>query len=173
MHLFEPVRRAAGAFYAVRKKHPLLFFICGRVVTMFLILFVLGFAIFALMELAPGDIVDQLMTQQLLAGASGGASGRGVDASGRGDTFLSEAQIAAQRAELGLDKPFYARRKNMCVQSQIFLKRNRAVFGEQFHLHAEKPYTPRLGLHAGTQIKCLAAFALFRIFGGQIRALDL
>ncbi len=108
MHLFEPVRRAAGAFYAVRKKHPLLFFICGRVVTMFLILFVLGFAIFALMELAPGDIVDQLMTQQLLAGASGGASGRGVDASGRGDTFLSEAQIAAQRAELGLDKPFYA-----------------------------------------------------------------
>ena len=68
-----------------------------RLITMAVILFILGFAIFGLMELAPGDIVDQLMTQQLLAGARGSVSGAGVS-SGAEDSFLTEAQIAAQRA---------------------------------------------------------------------------
>lgn len=101
------LKSAAGFLYNCRKKHPLLFFTLGRIVTMLAILFVLGFAVFGLMELAPGDIVDQLMTQQLLAGARGSVSGAGVS-SGAEDSFLTEAQIAAQRAELGLDKPFYA-----------------------------------------------------------------
>lgn len=102
---------AARRFYTCKKKHPLLFFTLGRVATMFAILFVLGFAVFGLMELAPGDIVDQLMTQQLLAGAGAGGGFSGASSavsSGAEDSVLTEAQIAAHRAELGLDKPFYA-----------------------------------------------------------------
>lgn len=84
-----------------RAKFPLASFIAGRLVTMIVILFVLGWALFALMELAPGDIVDQMMTQQLLsqAGDSGGGQ------AGK-DKLFSEEQLAKTRAELGLDKPF-------------------------------------------------------------------
>lgn len=66
---------------------------------MIVILFILGWALFALMELAPGDIVDQMMQQQLLSQADSGVS------SGRDDMF-SEEQLAKMRAELGLDAPF-------------------------------------------------------------------
>ena len=51
---------------AFRAKAPLTAFITGRIITMLVLLFLLGFALFGLMELAPGDIVDQMMTQQLL-----------------------------------------------------------------------------------------------------------
>lgn len=85
-------------WYTFKKKLPLGAFIVNRLVTMLVILFVLGLAIFALMELAPGDIVDQLMTQQLLAGEG---------KAGQKDQNLSTEQIAALRADLGLDKPFY------------------------------------------------------------------
>ena len=51
---------------AFRAKAPLASFITGRILTMLVLLFLLGFALFGLMELAPGDIVDQMMTQQLL-----------------------------------------------------------------------------------------------------------
>ena len=71
---------------------------------MFAVLFILGFALFGLMELAPGDIVDQLMTQQLLAGA-GDSSARTSFSSG--DEGFSASQMEQYRKELGLDKPFY------------------------------------------------------------------
>ena len=51
---------------AFKAKAPLASFITGRIITMIFLLFLLGFALFGLMELAPGDIVDQMMTQQLL-----------------------------------------------------------------------------------------------------------
>ena len=73
--VFAAIRGIGRRLYSAKMGHPLLFFVAGRVVTMFAILFVLGFAIFGLMELAPGDIVDQLITQQILAGAMGGPSG--------------------------------------------------------------------------------------------------
>jgi peptide/nickel transport system permease protein len=63
-------------------------------------LFLLGLAVFGLMALAPGDIVDQIMMQQLM----GSAEARG----GRDNRNFSAEQFAAYRAEFGLDKPFYA-----------------------------------------------------------------
>ena len=108
-----------------RKKAPLTSFITGRLLTMAVILFVLGWALFALMELAPGDIVDQMVQQQLMsqsemtpgigggAGAGGGAAGSGAgsaSANGGGqagkDSIYSEEQLAHMRAEMGLDQPF-------------------------------------------------------------------
>ena len=88
-----------------KRKSPLASFITGRVLTMVVLLFLLGFAMFALMELAPGDIIDQMMMQQL-ASSMNSTSPQGTQAS-RDDNF-SSAQEQQLRAELGLDKPFWA-----------------------------------------------------------------
>ena len=85
--------------YFFRRRFPLISYIIGRFVTMTVLLFLLGFAIFALMELAPGDIVDQIMIQQLFNENEGRA--------GRRDTAMSDEQFAARRTALGLDDPFY------------------------------------------------------------------
>ncbi|MDR1786034.1 MAG: ABC transporter permease [Spirochaetaceae bacterium] len=93
--VFKPV-------YYFRKKMPLLSFILFRVITMAVILFVLGFAVFGLMELAPGDILDRLAMQQLFAGQDGASR-----VSQEADEAFRAEQIAARREALGLDKPFY------------------------------------------------------------------
>lgn len=98
-----------------RTKAPLASFITGRIITMIVLLFLLGFALFGLMELAPGDVVDQMMTQQLMLGAdgsstNGGMNGMGKTAGGSGtndEQFFSQKQMEELRAEFGLDKPFY------------------------------------------------------------------
>lgn len=87
---------------AFRAKAPLASFVAGRFVTMVVILFFLGWALFALMALAPGDIVDQMMAQQLMSEESKASVGSGASQ----DNAFSDAQGAALRAELGLDKPF-------------------------------------------------------------------
>ncbi len=92
------VRAVSLPFRAARRRFPLLSFVVGRFVTMLALLFLLGFAVFGLMELAPGDIVDQLVIQQLMTGERNAADG---------DKALDADQIAASRAELGLDRPFY------------------------------------------------------------------
>lgn len=92
-------------FKKFKQKAPLLYFILSRIVTMIFLLFFLGFALFGLMELAPGDIVDQMMTQQIMASAQGG-HGNGSASSSKENAF-DEEQLAKTRAELGLDKPFY------------------------------------------------------------------
>ena len=97
---------------AYRSKAPLASFITGRIITMLVLLFLLGFALFALMELAPGDIVDQMMTQQLMSstegeGGKGGASAGVGGTGGTQDKSFSNEQMNQLRAELGLDKPFY------------------------------------------------------------------
>lgn len=89
----------------LKQKSPLVYFICSRIVTMVFLLFFLGFALFGLMELAPGDIVDQMMTQQIMASAEGGPKA-GSLAQGQENIF-DDAQLAKTREELGLDKPFY------------------------------------------------------------------
>jgi peptide/nickel transport system permease protein len=83
----------------LKRKFPLLFYIAGRFCTMCAMLFLLGFAIFGLMELAPGDIVDQIMMRQLFSENQGRAS--------INREILSMEQLEARRADLGLDKPFY------------------------------------------------------------------
>jgi len=83
------------------KKHfPLATYISNRLLTMAVMLFLLGLAVFGLMALAPGDIVDQIMLQQLM----GSAEARGGN---RDNKNFSAEQLAAYRAEFGLDKPFY------------------------------------------------------------------
>ena len=86
-----------------RKKSPLASFITGRVITMVVLLFLLGFALFGLMELAPGDIVDQMMSQQLMSSSEGGR----VTSSSENNELMNEIQIQQLREEFGLDKPFY------------------------------------------------------------------
>lgn len=89
-------------FRYIKSKFPLGSFIIGRIITMVVILFFLGWALFALMALAPGDIVDQMMTQQIMSQT---ASVRpGVAASS--DRAFDEEQMAQMRTELGLDQPF-------------------------------------------------------------------
>ena len=94
----------ARCYYPYRvfkSKFPLLSFITSRIITMLVILFILGWALFALMALAPGDIVDQMMQQQLMSQTeSRGAGGANKD------NVFSEEQVAKMRAEMGLDKPF-------------------------------------------------------------------
>lgn len=89
-----------------KKKAPLLSFITGRIVIMLILLFLLGFALFGLMELAPGDIVDQMMTQQLMSSMSGNGNNLDSGAS-TADNNYSLLQMEQLRQEFGLDKPFY------------------------------------------------------------------
>ncbi|MBR1404266.1 MAG: ABC transporter permease [Treponema sp.] len=90
---------AVPVWRVFKAKFPLVSFITSRILTMIVILFILGWALFALMALAPGDIVDQMMQQQLMSQTeAGGGSER--------DNVLSEEQMARMRAEMGLDKPF-------------------------------------------------------------------
>ena len=84
-----------------KNKFPLSSFIFSRFVTMVVILFLLGWALFALMALAPGDIVDQMMQQQLMSQQSSVGGG-----GAKGDKMLDEQQMALLRSEMGLDKPF-------------------------------------------------------------------
>jgi len=86
-------------FHLFKKRFPLTAYIANRLVTMIVMLFILGLAVFGLMALAPGDIVDQIMMQQLFSENQGRA--------GQNLQSLNMEQLAARRAELGLDQPFY------------------------------------------------------------------
>ena len=85
--------------YLFKRRFPLLAYIANRLVTMAVMLFLLGLAVFGLMALAPGDIVDQIMIQQLFS-----ENQRRV---GQSLQNLNMEQLDARRAALGLDKPFY------------------------------------------------------------------
>src|SRR5574344_2936225 len=90
-------------WHLFRRKAPLASFITERIITMVFILFFLGFALFGLMALAPGDIVDQMMTQQIMSGSEGKSTGN----ASRNKNEITDGQIEAVRSELGLDDPFY------------------------------------------------------------------
>lgn len=95
------IRRALGAVAAfiarLRRRHPLGAFITARFAAMVAILFVLGFVVFGLMALSPGDAVDNYVRRQMF----------GSDEFGTGDNQFTEEAIAAAKARLGLDQPFY------------------------------------------------------------------
>jgi peptide/nickel transport system permease protein len=82
---------------------------------MTVMLFLLGLAVFGLMALAPGDIVDQIMMQQLF-NENQGRAGQNMQA-------LNTEQLTARRAELGLDQPFYV---------QYFRWLNRVIVHQDF-----------------------------------------
>ena len=92
--LSHPARRAAASG---RRRFPLLFFLATRLASMAAILLVLGLAVFGLMKLAPGDMVENYIRAQLL-----------MSADRQADNVYTEEQIAAAKARLGLDLPFYA-----------------------------------------------------------------
>lgn len=100
----------AGAFGSLsfpwrrfRKTFPLASYISARFITMLALLFLLGLSMFALMALAPGDIVDRMMTQQIMSSAQSAPSSSGAKA----DNAFSSEQMASLRAEYGLDRPFF------------------------------------------------------------------
>ncbi len=86
-------------------RFPLIRFIFWRVTAMIITLFILGFLIFALMSLAPGDIMDRFVLSYLLSSQDY-----------QTDEAISDEAIAIARARLGLDKPFY-------VQYLLWVKR--------------------------------------------------
>ncbi|MDR0668453.1 MAG: ABC transporter permease [Treponema sp.] len=90
------MKKLLAPVYRFRRRFPLVSYILGRLVTMAATLFILGLVVFLLMELAPGDIVSQLMIQQLF----------GSETYTR-DRMVSGEQYAVQRKALGLDRPFY------------------------------------------------------------------
>ena len=89
-------RLLIGPLFAFKRRFPLVAYAIRRVWVTAVMLFVLGFGIFALMAVVPGDIVTHMVQQQMLAGGFGG-----------GGEGLTAAQIDEMRAELGLDRPFY------------------------------------------------------------------
>jgi peptide/nickel transport system permease protein len=95
----ETIALIFSPFHKFKRRVPLLAYVAGRFCIMLVMLFLLGFAIFGLMELAPGDIVDQIMMQQLFNESQGRA--------GVNREAMNMDQLAAQRAYLGLDRPFY------------------------------------------------------------------
>ena len=90
---------------AYKAKAPMAAFITGRLITMLVLLFLLGFSLFGLMELAPGDIVDQMMSQQIMSSMENSPKKSGSKS--EDDLLMNEKQMAQMRAEFGLDKPFY------------------------------------------------------------------
>jgi len=93
------LRNLLKPFYFFKRRFPLLSYIANRLLTMTVMLFILGFAVFGLMALVPGDIVDQIMIQQVFSEQSVRA--------GQNMQSMSEDQLASLRSELGLDKPFF------------------------------------------------------------------
>ncbi len=98
MNMKYSLANVLAPMFMLKKHFPLATFIVGRVATMLVLLFLLGFAVFGLMELAPGDIVDQLVMQQMMSAGSG---------TRQVDKALTETQLLETRRELGLDRPFY------------------------------------------------------------------
>lgn len=97
--------RTQNSIRSLFTRFPLIAFILWRIVAMIITLFVLGFLVFALMSLAPGDIVDRLVLSYLLSSQDY-----------QTDEALSGEAMDAARARLGLDKPFY-------IQYLLWLKR--------------------------------------------------
>ena len=86
-----PGRGGRGARY------PLLRFLGARLAALVAMLLVLGLAVFGLMKLAPSDMIDNYVKSQML-----------ISGDRQADNVYSEEQIAAAKARLGLDLPFYA-----------------------------------------------------------------
>ena len=72
---------------------------------MLFLLFMLGFALFGLMALAPGDIVDQMVSQQIMNSVQG--PGTKSSSNSVNKELYENEQIENLKKEFALDKPFY------------------------------------------------------------------
>lgn len=77
-------------------KHPLFLFIVRRIGVMIFMLFMLGFGVFGLMKLAPGDIVDSYVISYLFSNTEDNS-----------DNNFTDEMINDAKTRLGLDQPFY------------------------------------------------------------------
>ena len=86
----------------LQNKNPLLFFICARLLTMLVMLFFLGLALFALLAITPGDIVENYTRLHIF-------SSHNTDGGGDANSNIefTDEMIARAKHELGLDLPFY------------------------------------------------------------------
>lgn len=82
---------ALGPLMAFARRFPLAAYALRRLGVTAAMLFFLGLAVFGLMAAVPGDIIDEVLRQQIEAG---------------GETLAPE-QIEAMRADFGLDRPFF------------------------------------------------------------------
>ncbi len=80
-----------------KQKHPLASFVVQRSFGIVTMLLVLGLAVFGLMSLAPGDIVDSYVKSQMFSDSN----------FRRADNQYTEEAIASYKAILLLDKPFW------------------------------------------------------------------
>lgn len=106
------IMRAAGVLTAFRNKRPLLVFILSRIASMITILFILGFAVFGLMQLAPGDIVDNYVRSQIMM----------QNEFRQRDNIFTDEAIEEAKRRLGLDQPFY--RQYFRWLNQVFIQRD-------------------------------------------------
>lgn len=89
----------------------LLKFILNRIMVMLFMLFLLGFSVFGLMSLAPGDIVESYVSSYLFNTTSDNV-----------DNQFSEELVSEVKARLGLDKPFYVQYFRWL--KQVFIERD-------------------------------------------------
>ena len=95
--ILAPVRFLVSVVRRFREHFPLGAFMVSRFFSMVITLFILGFAVFGLMSLAPGDMVESYVRSMMM-------SDSGFQ---RSDNIYTEEAIAAYKAQLGLDRPFY------------------------------------------------------------------
>ena len=91
------IRPIGLVIFRFQSKRPLVAFIMGRIASMVVMLFVLGLAVFGLMSLAPGDIVENYVRSQMFMQSE----------LRQADNIYTEEAIALARERLGLDLPFY------------------------------------------------------------------
>ncbi len=106
------IHRFGRAYAAFRGNHPLLVFVLMRVISMVAILFVLGFAVFGLMALSPGDMVENYVRSRMLMNSEFRQE----------DNVYTEEAIAEAKARLGLDRPFYE--QYLRWLRQVFVERD-------------------------------------------------
>ena len=82
---------------SLRGRFPLLLFLAQRTASMVVLLLLLGLAVFGMMKLAPGDMVERYVRSQMMQSAE----------FHQADNVYTDEQIAAAKARLGLDLPFY------------------------------------------------------------------
>ncbi len=90
----------------LQKRHPLVYYISARILSMVSMLFLLGMAVFGLMQLAPGDIVDNYAKQVAFQAGNDTIVESGTTGAGQ-EQVPEEELIRLTKKRLGLDKPFY------------------------------------------------------------------
>jgi peptide/nickel transport system permease protein len=99
-----------GLIFKFRKNFPLVYFIIIRFFSMLILLFLLGLAVFGLMKLSPGDVVDNYIKSRMVM----------QNQYRTNDNIYTQDEINAYKKRLGLDQPFYEQYRRWLYQ--VFVK---------------------------------------------------